>query len=819
MKIKITLSLLLLIGAVTCSNLVHAAEAAPVPVVTQAEYNDAANTIARSFRRQAQSAVDGYMKIFDDMPGLNENMRFDLFRRLLVRAFELEGDIYTTQLARFWAEPDNGRKYETLRLLIRDFVKTGGAEFVEADRLYREHEENFTARQRIYILADLSMGGLRYDGELESFQMRFKAVEKMTDPSAESEQAQASFEQFLADKLVEMISGLMRYDDEAAAALMKAVGERLSDAQRLALDHGLIEAALGNADRKAFDAALANFEKNPDAVAKLAHYSSIASGLYKSDPDAAVKIVRTALARPEYDSAQRQGLLAILCRLQRPRYFKYGGFYELGDYETYRALADENVAEIERALADESMKFNRNVAVQFHDFAVTAAEFGDYAFSAAMLAKARENYPTDFAFVSLALQLALHANTLEAVRAVVDPLLADEKQSESNKTFLKAVLFIYEGKDFKKFDAEVYGEQAFTAADRMLLIRRAGEVSFRGDRYDLARRAHDEVFNNMFSPVLYKSYDVQYVDRAPRTAEAWASSPHYANWKAMETRFVRYGDGYDMNNSTDIARNLKDAEAPVVPDAYRTGAHILCDDSGLHIYVRCENPDVAAIVAGQMKGEALELLFRPSEDAAYHSWYFDSAPLENGDKHLVNWASPSPRYRLTYDFFEKDSTATPEAIVAHTYIPWMAFHDNLPIGDYSWKFGMQRWGKHSVTLNGSVHELARALQLKFALTPAQEIAIKRQTALVAFNRYNQDRQNKGGFIQTWNDPVLGDSDFYASELEALIADLDAAGARLIAPAPDAEINDLYANYASRWAEISYLVADLRNAYLRKQLLK
>ena len=246
------------------------------------------------------------------------------------------------------------------------------------------------------------------------------------------------------------------------------------------MDHGQILAAIENADRPAFDAALTAFEKNPDQVEKLQYYGAITTGLFKSDPNAAVKILRDALARPDYNAAQRQGLLAQLCRLQRPAVFKYGDFYSLGDYETDKAFAGENLVEIDRALAEGSLKRGRNLAMQFHDMAITAADFGDYAWAAARLAN---------------------------------------------------------------------------------------------------------------------------------------------------------------------ARHLKGTEAPAVPEAYRTGVHIACDDAGLHIYVRCDNPAVGDIVAGQRKGESPELLVRPSEDAAYHSWHFNSDPIDNDELHLVNWASPTPRYR------------------------------------------------------------------------------------------------------------------------------------------------------------------------------
>lgn len=823
MNPKSTVFLFLCAGAILHSDgFVRAAEPEPAqtpaaPAVLQADYNAAIGGINRSVNRKPKAAYEAFLKYLDETAGLAENMRMDLHHRILANAFVADAEGYAKHLLRFMAEPESPRKSNTLSALIRDFAKTSPAQLAEAEKLYAQYSARLTPQQRIAASADLACNGLRFAYDIDAFRAAFEQVRQTAAPEAD-ENAALTWEKNIGDKLVNMLAALMPFDMDEAQTLMSANIARFDPGQRMVLAKARIQAALANKDRRAFDAALADFEKLPDPTARLAHYPEIARGIAGDDHDMAERILRHALQHPEYSTGQRQELLAQLCALNRPKAFEYG-FYTPGAYEKYKALAGETLDMIGQALADGSTRQDRRLANLYYDFATTAADFGDYPFAETMLANARRNHPVDFAFVPLALRLALRSNTLEAVRGVVDPLLANEKENAANRTFLKAVLFIYQHKDFKLFDAEVYGDQTFTSADRMILIRRASEIFFRGGRYELCRLAHAEVFDNMFTPPAFKEYTVKSLPGAPRTADAWARSPFYNQWDQMETRFVPYGDGYDMGNTTDGKRHLKDAEPVSLPDEYRTGVHLAYDDTGLHIYIRCDDPAVAEVVRGERKGDGLELLFRPGEDAAYHSWYFGNPPTDNDEPHLVNWAAPTPRYRLTYDNFTKDATATAEAIVAHTFIPWIAFYDNLPINGNVWKFGMQRWGRHAATLNGSVHELARALTLKFAFTPAGLTTIKRNVAITAFNRYNTLRRNDGEFIQTWNDKVLGDPDFYKAELEALIADLDDAGKRLTAPAPDADIDALYARYVPLWAEIHYVIAERRNAYLKRQLLK
>ena len=72
-------------------------------------------------------------------------------------------------------------------------------------------------------------------------------------------------------------------------------------------------------------------------------------------------------------------------------------------------------------------------------------------------------------------------------------------------------------------------------------------------------------------------------------------------------------------------------------------------------------------------------------------------------------------------------------------------------------------------------------------------------------------------IQNWNDYLLGEPEFYKQELEGLLAELDEAGKRLMAPAPDGDIHELFIKYAPQWAEINYIIDDKRTAYLKKGL--
>ena len=335
-------------------------------------------------------------------------------------------------------------------------------------------------------------------------------------------------------------------------------------------------------------------------------------------------------------------------------------------------------------------------------------------------------------------------------------------------------------------------------------------------RYDEVRELDSEV-KKMLVPHKDKEYVCEYLPNAPKTADGWARSRYYTDWNRMATAFVPYGNDLNVSKDIDVKRHLKDAKQPELDPAFRTGVHLAYDDEGFHVYARCDDPEMKDIVLGKRKAGLLEYFLKPGQEFPYHSWHLKLPGTE--DPYIVNWATPGKGYRMTYDFFEKDIVTTSEAVVAHTYVFWMMFYDKLFVDGNVWTFDMKRFDKGvRATLGGRVHEHARAMKLKFNFTRPRLIALKRNICVMAFNRYHNMRQDEGGDILAWKDKVLGDPEFYQTELEPLLAELDEAGVRLTAPAKDREIGGFFAKYAPLWAEIAYVVADKRKEYLKKKFL-
>jgi hypothetical protein len=143
-------------------------------------------------------------------------------------------------------------------------------------------------------------------------------------------------------------------------------------------------------------------------------------------------------------------------------------------------------------------------------------------------------------------------------------------------------------------------------------------------------------------------------------------------------------------------------------------------------------------------------------------------------------------------------------------------YDALPSASNPWIFSMQRFSPNvSATLGGAVHELGRALKLNFEMNRKQALTVKRAIVIRAYAKYRTERLRPDG-VSIWKDPELGDPQFYKSDVMPLLERLDKAGAILKNDLSDTEVEDLFKEIVPAWMELSYEVADLRKAYLRKR---
>ncbi len=381
---------------------------------------------------------------------------------------------------------------------------------------------------------------------------------------------------------------------------------------------------------------------------------------------------------------------------------------------------------------------------------------------------------------------------------------------------MQAAAFIYRYKgNIDAFD-RVFEERKFNPQQRLSFLRNGCVILRNLRHYKLIQTVDREICEKWFIPRQDRFYDVKYTDLAPATAGAWATSPFYNDWKAMEQRFFRYDDQYMVSEHNDTLHLKGIEQKPLNPD-YRTGVHFLADVTGLHIYIRGNDPAMQEVFESKRDAGAMECYFKPGYDAPYSMWFCHELPRCT-DNFEVDFAAPSAAYTLTADCIKRDAVCTKEAIVVHTLIPWYAFLKYLPLNNGLWYFGMQRWCADSRTLSGHVHELERMVRLRFQFTPQQKVRLLRAVCRETFNRYSTLRNDRNGSILLWKQPDVGDPEFYEKALLPLLNELDQAG-NSIQSASDEQLLKLAETYPARWHGILYEIDRIRAEWLKQSLMK
>lgn len=679
--------------------------------------------------------------------------------------------------------------------------------FPQAEALADEVKGALTGRQLADLNAKLAIRAVQKTDDASKVKAYVNAIRSVQEPTAQTAAQKKQLDDYKAARIVSVISTLTYEhpdgsvtDPVLAASIFAEHKALMNEDQISSLEVSFLKEAVHERDRAGFDKRLAAFLAQPMSERKVNGLTRIARAIQGLDDTLAEKLLREALADKAVTGQQRVRLLTSLANM--------------GGYRDWKTVQLETLA-----FADKGEIPLRLDMLQF----AKAFEYNDFVFAADLLKRALILAPKDYNVLLGVAQGALIRNDLMAAAGALRTALENERLPKGDRDFTEALLFFAEGKPVGGFD-QAFAAKQYAAADKLRLFYKVSEFLFRCQRYELCRAIHGEIMTNMFSlaPLEKKTFTVEYDRQAPRTAEAWARTPAYKNWDGMETRFVPYGDMFDYSVSTDIGRYLIDAVPPESPEGYRTGVFFLCDDEGLHIYVRADDPNPDDIVALKRTGGNIEMKFKAGAGQAPYNVFFHSLPNATGG-YVVDWSAPTKTYALARDIFKRDAVSTPEGIAAHVFVPWHYFCAQLPFDGNDWQFGMIRGipGVAQLTLTGDYHEFGRLVHLVFKVTPQECIDLKRKMANRIFMVYSRLRNNPNEFIQAWNDSALGDPAFFTTVLEPMLKDLDEAGARLTGEKAlsAGEVEEVFAKYVPAWENIKYAVAEKRAAYLKEKFMK
>ena len=676
----------------------------------------------------------------------------------------------------------------------------------------------FDANYRMAKRADLASLGIsvKRDRAAARYDELFQAVLDEPVPGGNA-QATNNFERARSGRLRGMVQGLFAIGDDIALAQFEKVKDRLTEGEQTAFLIELAKSYKNHNDRAAFDEILVRVRAFPPDK-RTGPYCQMLDILHSFDGATANSLLKEALADKTMPPARRQAYLAKDRDFNTPPVWNYG-FNSAGQYGRWRDIVREQLA------IEDANPTNKACRVSDADWINSAIGraiwFDDLAFADDLVARYLARRPDHAETIGLLARIkAIRGDTKGAAEDLRARLGRPRHNTpDATNATLRVVAFL-EGRGLRGFDA-VNAPLNLTDAQRLKALRQTSRELFNMRRYDDCRAIFAEITDKMYAPDLIRVQTATYMADAPQSAGAFAARPDlYADWKSMETRFTPYGDCYGESADVDQKRHLRSAVQPVCDTNYPTGVRVIFDDAAVHVFFRCDDPAIEEVRLGKRDAGGLELCFRAGDqEKPYYSLFFNNMPACN-DPHDVNWASPGPGYRRAADVFKKDAVLTPDGVVAHLSVSWLDFYGSLPIDGNAWRLGVLRSCKGGMqSAGGVVHELSRAMKIKFEFTRPQLLALKRRVAVMAFNRYNALRRNEGKAIRMWEDKLLGDPAFYAAEVAPLLEKLDQAGKDLLAPCPDKDVEKFFTEFTPLWAEIEYEIAARRTRYLNEKIFE
>lgn len=427
-----------------------------------------------------------------------------------------------------------------------------------------------------------------------------------------------------------------------------------------------------------------------------------------------------------------------------------------------------------------------------------------------------------------AFNIAMKGTKKDRKMAFAKLVLADETISASTR--LSATTFLAldkAGKNGKSYvgaiDNWLKKNPAKDGKEKANAYLQAAVMAMKYQNEECARAAYSTYFSQLV-PNEHRTMKCTFVPNAPKNIADILRSSFYKNAKkGVADR--KYGDHLQFLLDTDAAltdrKIVEGKEGMPYPEIYS-----FCDEDGVKILIRV-HVDKETINRHRMGYGGLpgyETYFVSGIDEAYDCFLVGSTDThyepafvtqyDNGAGHR-NFATSAGNLELSY-------LVEDESVTTLFSMSWKAFFNRIPQNGDEWSFEPIIWTQGGLSWGGSksVHNRSSYGGLIFDnLTPENRTMIKRKLLPAARGVYDQAKSSRGGFVENWSDPELGDREFYLECVEPMIKRLDEAAGKIKFEMTDAEVNEVFDQAAETMFNINYKVAEMRREYLDEKRVR
>ena len=251
----------------------------------------------------------------------------------------------------------------------------------------------------------------------------------------------------------------------------------------------------------------------------------------------------------------------------------------------------------------------------------------------------------------------------------------------------------------------------------------------------------------------------------------------------------------------------------------------VCDEKGLNIFLRVEDPNARKVEAGFANGIGTEMYFAPGKYEAYDC--FGSSPRGGVASAFQTAYNSLETARVDYTGkrrgeFVSETSFSDSDYVLRLFFGWDRLAKKLPSKDRPWRFECIAFtpvGNYSWGGSAGVHNSSCWGNLTFDFTPEQLTAIRKGIILRAVKTWRKPAGEKLDIFDRWADPEIGDPEFYESVLKPLESELSAYAAKVKHNMTDADVNEIFENALPKWVALKHEIDALRKVYLRQKFAK
>ena len=364
--------------------------------------------------------------------------------------------------------------------------------------------------------------------------------------------------------------------------------------------------------------------------------------------------------------------------------------------------------------------------------------------------------------------------------------------------------------------------------DRLARLERVGAMALASRDGRLARGFADYRLT-VKPPQPKMRYVAKFSKRPVGGAHDWGNIP----FRPEEQSFTRkYGGSDDLSFMlTDVATGDRGNAVKGGRAEHPTTLQAVADEWGIHVLLSFYDGRAREFEAGALDAGSYECYIAPGANQPYTCFL---CYLKNdAEPYVYPTSYNSPGHRRVADGkpskFRSETFFTDDAVLNYVGFAWDNFATLVPTKDSEWDFESVFWGPVQAAWNGteSIHGRSTWGILAFDLSDADRARILRAQIFKAANAYKAEKvARKGGtpggqesLFDFWQDPELGDPEFYAAVVKPLEERLDKGLEKVKVGISDADVADVAQNYLQEWRDIRFTVDRLRAAYLKERLSK